>query len=236
MLLTYSLIICPTFFFLVNVAAAIHVIVIVVVCLTMCATLAMFSATACSDPGVIFLYPEESDSMPLQAPSPISSRSSVSPVEVNGRGGTSNNYAGHAALPTEDGSQEDDHAPNINGDIEMSRGQCKGNGEALEGNNNGAGETSHSPLTIPNPQQNQRGGGTTANGGNTAPPCRVIGCAPGTTLLQCSQCKVPRPLSASHCYDCGVCVDEVRNGGYLLTSYLLYAFPPLTKFSSALFT
>lgn len=27
--------------------------------------------------------------------------------------------------------------------------------------------------------------------------------------LMCSQCKVPRPASASHCYECNLCVDKL---------------------------
>lgn len=30
-----------------------------------------------------------------------------------------------------------------------------------------------------------------------------------TALIKCSICDIKRPVSASHCYDCGVCVDEL---------------------------
>lgn len=29
------------------------------------------------------------------------------------------------------------------------------------------------------------------------------------TELECGTCGFKRPLSASHCYDCGLCIDEI---------------------------
>lgn len=31
----------------------------------------------------------------------------------------------------------------------------------------------------------------------------------GTPMLQCARCELPRPKNAVHCYECGVCVEEV---------------------------
>ena len=30
-----------------------------------------------------------------------------------------------------------------------------------------------------------------------------------TNLLECGRCNVKRPTTASHCYECGVCIDEI---------------------------
>lgn len=30
-------------------------------------------------------------------------------------------------------------------------------------------------------------------------------------LMECNKCQVRRPYTATHCYDCGVCIDKVRN-------------------------
>ena len=31
----------------------------------------------------------------------------------------------------------------------------------------------------------------------------------GRALISCGVCEMKRPVTASHCYDCGVCVDEL---------------------------
>lgn len=32
---------------------------------------------------------------------------------------------------------------------------------------------------------------------------------PIVPMIECSFCKIQRPRTASHCYDCGVCIDEL---------------------------
>jgi len=59
MCLTYILIIIPTIFFIVNVGTIWGPAVIVIATCTAFLTLILFSATACSDPGIIYKLPSE---------------------------------------------------------------------------------------------------------------------------------------------------------------------------------
>lgn len=43
---------------------------------------------------------------------------------------------------------------------------------------------------------------------------------PTEALIECGVCQLKRPRSALHCYDCGLCVDEVR---VLMSSFLSFA-------------
>ena len=40
-------------------------------------------------------------------------------------------------------------------------------------------------------------------------------------MIECSQCQIMRPCTAMHCYDCGVCVEEVC---ILLTNFFFFSF------------
>ena len=45
--------------------------------------------------------------------------------------------------------------------------------------------------------------GSTQTPGSRAPEI------PPVALIQCGQCSIDRPVTAAHCYECGVCVDEL---------------------------
>ena len=42
----------------------------------------------------------------------------------------------------------------------------------------------------------------------------------GNGLMECNKCNVRRPFTATHCYDCEVCVDKVSR--VVLADSLLY--------------
>lgn len=122
MLVTYTLILVPTFFFLADVGTEIGTWVVVIGCFTCMTVLCFFSLTACSDPGIIYSYP------------PIHKRLDVDDQTSSG------------------------------GDEEV---------------------------------------GQIEDGSSSVPP------VPPQQVIQCGNCAMNRPLTASHCYDCGLCIDEI---------------------------
>lgn len=119
MVFTNLLIIVPSYFFLVNVAVHWHPAVLVIGIITSCTLLCAFLCTACTDPGIIWIDPE---------------------------------------------------------DMELSRGgtQLKTREEKLESGTSSIGVS------------------------------QVKG-----KLIMCGTCRIDRPVTAKHCYECGVCVDEL---------------------------
>ena len=119
MLFTTSLIVVPSYFWLVNVAAKWHPAVLVFGILTTMALLTAYLLTACTDPGIVWLEPE---------------------TDADG-----------INLATQGKSRE----------------------EKLE-----AGSSS----TIKDIK---------------------------TRMIMCGSCQLERPVTAKHCYECGVCVDDL---------------------------
>ena len=145
MLATYGLIVVPTVFFIINVAVQLHVSVVVLSSATCFLLLVLFSAAACSDPGVVFLttQPDTGTISPSHAQVPVPTNE----VDVEeGAGGR----VQAPDSPSEDSDPEPHHS---------------------------------------NPVDS---GGGAANG-----------------YIECGQCHIDRPRTATHCYDCGVCIDEV---------------------------
>ena len=129
MIVTYSLIIIPTLFFLLNVASLLGPIVIALGVCILFFTVCAFSCTACTDPGIIF---------ELQS-------TIISDEET---GISSNNE--------------------------------------INNNNNNINENNNLSNGVVN----------TRNSRSKQP-------------IVCNICKIERPLTASHCYTCNVCVDEL---------------------------
>ena len=44
---------------------------------------------------------------------------------------------------------------------------------------------------------------------STQAPASRLTDVPPVALIQCGQCSIDRPVTAAHCYECGVCVDEL---------------------------
>jgi hypothetical protein len=128
MLVTYSLIIVPTIFFLINVASLLGPIVISLGVFILFLTVSAFTCTACTDPGIIFEY-----------------ETTIISDEETG-------------IPSDNSNE------NINNN----------------NNNNNLSNRSNS-----------------RNSSSNKKP------------IVCNICKVDRPLTASHCYTCNVCVDEL---------------------------
>jgi palmitoyltransferase ZDHHC9/14/18 len=122
MIITNILIIVPTYFFIVNVAAKWHIAVAILACCSGIFLLCMFAATACSDPGIVFI--------------------------------------------------EDDP-------------------ESIELGDTSQGKSPEEKLEL--------GGGA------------KVGTASknGVQKIMCGQCGNDRPRTASHCYECGLCVNHL---------------------------
>ena len=45
---------------------------------------------------------------------------------------------------------------------------------------------------------------------------------PSVELIDCGSCGMKRPTSASHCYDCGLCIDEIGTSSmyYILSIFM----------------
>ena len=115
MVITNILIIVPTYFFIVNIAADLDMIVVILAIITVSILLVMFAATACSEPGIIWV-----------------------PGDFDGA-------------------------------------QAKSAEEKLE-----SGYV------------------------KTFTPAGAT-----VSTIQCGQCQIERPRSAAHCYECGLCVDDL---------------------------
>jgi palmitoyltransferase ZDHHC9/14/18 len=122
MIITNVLIIVPTYFFITGIATDMGIGMVIGVCCTAVLLLVMFAATACSDPGIVFI-------------------------------------------------------PGSEGEVEGT--QAKSPEEKMEG-----GIMSYKDKSA-----------------STA--------APSVPMIQCGQCCMDRPRTASHCYECGLCVDHL---------------------------
>lgn len=117
-----------------------------------------YSATACSDPGIVYTYTEVVNSSTQRARSP-------NPNEGN----------------IEDGI---------------------GGGGSFHGSDAGVGSVSSG-------SSGRRKHTDTDRTGSTQTPAPEPEAPPPVALIQCGQCSIDRPVTAAHCYECGVCVDEL---------------------------
>lgn len=140
MLVTYALIIIPTFFFIYDVGYAIGWWVYLVGSVSGIAVLVLFSMTACSDPGIIYDYVPQKD------------------IEMKRE----------FELILEEG---------------LERGATEDHPQSSSGSNEGVS----SFASVPSRRQP----------------------LPSVELMDCGSCGMKRPTSASHCYDCGLCIDEI---------------------------
>ena len=82
-----------------------------------------------------------------------------------------------------------------------------GGGGSFHGSDAGVGSVSSGSSGRRKHTDTDRTGSTQAPGSSgTAPEPEAT---PPAALIQCGQCSIDRPVTAAHCYECGVCVDEL---------------------------
>ena len=208
MAVTYALIVVLTIFFLVNAAALLGPAVVAIGTFSGLVTVGLFSATACSDPGIIFNY-------------------SASSLTNNT---TSNNHHNNNVTCADNAEDDEEivrepRGINIGGVLEdddlppTPRGShtnpktrtAVGAAEAYGPNRNAWGDmrSGGTSLNIVNTsrlgRKHRPGSGTTA----TVPTRHGTGPNGEVWTMECSICHLYRPATAVHCYECGVCVDRL---------------------------
>ena len=123
-----------------------------------------YSATACSDPGIVYSLSEVVNPSQSQ---------SISTPRVRG---------------ANDGNVED------------------GGGGSFHGSDAGVGSGS---VSVSSGSSGRRKNTDTEQTGSTQAPCSRAPEVPPAAVMQCGQCSIDRPVTAAHCYECGVCVDEL---------------------------
>ena len=208
MLITYTLIIVPTILFLINVAAVVSIVMFILACITTTVVLIMFSITACSDPGVIFLAPQPSHD--------VAARDSTDPTLTNLENGLSSapqtvpehSAESGIARVCPGGVEGDGVAEGYDGLSRASSSSVASNDgyplnrTSFERDKSGLQHGSHSSQVMPSPSSSSSINPDTFVSVNEPPSPQVL-------YIQCGMCKLDRPRTASHCYQCGVCIDEV---------------------------
>jgi len=184
MVITYGIIIVPTIFFLVNVAVKLDLSVVVIGCITCTILLVAYSTAACSDPGIVFRYTEDIElcrviNQPQQASCSVHPQRQQPEPQP-----TPESVSGHYP--------DEERGENGNALIQDKQPPYKNNegdlniSEHIEDDRDSSASAS--------PIMNQH----VANSNNF-----------NSSYMECSQCHIDRPRHASHCYQCGVCIEDV---------------------------
>eukprot|EP01041_Mallomonas_annulata_P010461 gene10461-21825_t len=208
MLMTYGLIIVPTIFFIINIAIVIHAGLVVFACFTVTALLIAFSMTACSDPGVIYTKPPVGITVTV---TPTTSRGeAIHPSSSNTMGISLITNQDASILPEQQQLQQQLQQLQPSSDIEENRGHDRDPVLAEDGDGLYEGDV---PEGVSVTSSNTGLLHTSTNNTNTNVHDNTNTSDNNTNTLvmeiECSLCHMNRPRSAHHCYDCGVCVDEL---------------------------
>ena len=114
-----------------------------------------YSATACSDPGIVYTFSEV-----------------INPATQRVR------------VPADGATEEG------------------GGSGSFHGSDAGVGSVSSGSSARRKNTDTERTASTQAQGSRLTD-------VPPVALIQCGQCSIDRPVTAAHCYECGVCVDEL---------------------------
>ena len=204
MIVTYSLIVVLTIFFLVNAAILLGPAVVAIGTISGLLTVWLFSATACSDPGIIFNY--SAPSLNNNNHNNNNNTTFVDNVDEEAdivRTARGINIGGvmeeDDLPPTPRGSRtpnsravgaSEAYAPAGDGPLRDAAGGLRSSGSSLNTVNIG--------------RLNRKN-----RSGTTATTRHGIGPNGEQWTMECSICQLYRPPTAVHCYECGVCVDRL---------------------------
>ena len=89
----------------------------------------------------------------------------------------------------------------------------------LPTNTNGNGAT---PISM---QSNSNSHSLVQQQSHPIPATSSISVAASMTHMECGQCLIDRPITASHCYECGLCVDKIDHHCPVRLSHLPFSLP-----------
>lgn len=200
MVVTYSLIVVLTIFFLVNAAVLLGPAVVAIGTISGLLTVWLFSATACSDPGIIFNYSAPSLNNNNNNTTFVDNVDEEADVVRTARGINIGGVMEEDDLPpTPRGSRtpksravgaSEAYAPAGDGPLRDAAGGLRSSASSLN------------TVNIGRLNRKSRSGTTASTRHGTGPNGEQW-------TMECSICQLYRPPTAVHCYECGVCVDQL---------------------------
>jgi hypothetical protein len=235
MVLTYVLILTPTFFFLWDVGNVLGWWIYLVGGSTGFMTLLYFSLTACTDPGIVFLKALSSQQRiealakdkylnDLEKGSVITTAradENTADLAVSTLDSHDSNFRTTCELNGDDSVDKSNVNISLDNEPTLSQQQRIGTSAVDQDTTFNSDENSldiEAGVRVPDGNSTAPSTATPAatgaassvpklaNGGENS--ARSINSA-SNHLIECGTCAMKRPTSASHCYDCGLCIDEV---------------------------